>query len=174
LDHLVTRKSTFHTDLFIYSPTEQQDEIIVSGITREYTSTKEYATLEAELYAANVLEKFREKILKNEKIEINNEASARLFYPRISFYDLELVKQAEHLAVLPSDQAGFPRRDLAFIQKSLKSLPDKNLLPSATADFRKRMALLGVQYAIAFVISALNLDPNFSQVLIKFFEAAIK
>ncbi len=174
LDHLVTRRSAIRTDLFIYPPAEKDNELIVCGITRDITSTKEYATVEAEAYAGNVIRTLKEKIGSNGKMSIIQDASARLFYPRISFYDLDLIQWAETLAVLPSDHAGFPRNDLAFLRRSLDALPVKNLVPSATANLRSKAVVLGVQYLIAAAVAALNLDPQTSSLISKLFDAFFK
>jgi hypothetical protein len=165
LDHLVTKHSGIHTNLFVYPPVDDQDGVIVCGIVREYTSTKEYATIEAEAYAGNVLVAIKDKLNSHKNIEIIEDASARLFYPRISFYDSELLNWAENVAVLPSDQAGFPRKDMTFLRKSLDALPVKNLIPSATANLRNKLMVLGGEYLFATAITTWltkpTNDPNY-------------
>jgi hypothetical protein len=174
LDHLVTKRSGIHTDLFIYPPADQQDDIIICGITRETTSTKEYATVEAEAYAGSILEALKQRAEENENINIVETASARLFYPRNSFFDIELLKWAETSAVLPSDRAGFPRRDLSFLRRSLDAMPMKSLIPSAVANIRKKFMVLVGEYVIATVLSVINLYPNTASAVRKFLEAIFK
>jgi hypothetical protein len=55
LDHMVTRSETVQTDVFVFPEEGSSDTITVCGITREYTSTKAYATVEAEAYAGTVV-----------------------------------------------------------------------------------------------------------------------
>ncbi len=160
LDHLVTKRSGFHTDLFVYPSDKESDSAIVCGIVREYTSTKEYATVEAEAYVGNILMALREQFGRHNTIEIVEFASARLFYPRISFYDHALLNWAEDIAVLPSDQAGFPRKDMTFLRKSLDALPAKNFIPSATANLRNKLILLAGEYFFATAITTWLLKPT--------------
>lgn len=160
LDHLVTKRSGFHTDLFVYPSADAQNSVIVCGIVREYTSTKEYATVEAETYAGNVLIALKTRFGRHNTIEIVEDASARLFYPRTSFYDNELLNWAESIAVLPSDQAGFPRKDMTFLRKSLDALPTKNLIPSATANLRNKLIVLAGEYFFATAITTWLVKPS--------------
>jgi len=156
LDHLVTRKSTIQTDIFMYP---ELDHVTICGITREFTSTKEYATVEAEAYAAKVVFELQELFKKHRGFKITQQTSARFFYPRLSFYDLDLAEWIQTSAILPSSDSGFPPQELAFIQKSLNKLPTKNLIPNATADFRKKLTILAGQYAIIALIGLIPLDP---------------
>lgn len=174
LDHLVTRRSGIHTDLFIFQPTEQRDDIVICGITRDHTSTKEYATVESEAYAGNVLEMLKHNIKDLNCIDINQVASARLFYPRLSFFDTELINWAETSAVIPSDYAGFTKNNFSTLRRSLDSLPVKNLLPSATASLPKKFLVLCFEYSIAAIISAINLDPKIATLIKNTFSALVK
>lgn len=160
LDHLVTRRSGFRTDLFVYPSTDEAGSVIVCGIVREYTSTKEYATVEAEAYAGNVLLALKAGFGRHDTVEMVEDASARLFYPRTSFYDHSLLNWAEDIAVLPSDQAGFPRKDMAFLRKSLDALPAKNLIPSATANLRNKLIVLAGEYFFATAITTWLVRPS--------------
>jgi hypothetical protein len=160
LDHLVTKRSGFRTDLFVYPSTDDQDSVIVCGIVREYTSTKEYATVEAEAYAGNVLMALKAQFGKQDAIEIVEDVSARLFYPRTSFYDHALLNWAENIAVLSSDQAGFPRKDMTFLRKSLDALPAKNLISSATANLRNKLIVLAGEYFFATAITSWLVNPS--------------
>jgi hypothetical protein len=174
-DHMVTQRNVIYTDLFIYPPADQQNDVIVCGITRDTTSTKEFASAESESYAGNVLKALKRQVASHKNLELVQDASARLFYPRISFFDIELLKWAEASAVLPSDHAGFPRKDLVFLKRSLNALPVKNLIPSTTANLRSKFMVLGGELLFASVLSALNFDPgsNLSQFVTKFFDAVI-
>jgi hypothetical protein len=160
LDNTLTRKSTIHTDIFVYPETD--DVVTICGFTREYTSTKEYATVEAEAYTGAVIDKIRLLMQDNQSIVIQRNATARFFYPRVSFYDQDLITWASGQAVLPTGDSSFPRQDLAFIKKSLESIPVKNLLPSVTANLKSRFAVLIVQNIVALVIGLLNVDPIFA------------
>jgi hypothetical protein len=159
IDHAFTRKSTLRTDLFLYPEADDPDCLTLSGVTREITSTKEYATVEAEAYAGAVMGALLEGLQASTCLEPLQYASARLFYPRVSIYDQEMLDWAEGQAALLSDRGGFPRRDFMFLRQSLEALPVKNLLPSATADFGKRLLVLAGQYAIAALSAAAGLDP---------------
>lgn len=174
LDHLVTRRSGIHTDLFIHQPLDQKDDIVISGITRDHTSTKVYATVESEVYAGQVLNSLRRRTQSLPCIQIEQVASARIFYPRTSFFDTELIKWAETSAVLSSEYSGFTRKNFAILMQSLNALPVKNLISSATANLPKKFLVLGIEYAIAAIISVINLDPNVSGPLKKFFELLFK
>lgn len=159
LDNMLTRKSTFQTDIFIFPAAEDKQNITICGITRECTSTKEYATVEAETYSCSAMNSVRARMEASPLLKIRREASARFFYPRTSFFDQELVEWAETTAALPSEHGGFLRSDLSFIERSLAALPDKNFLPGATADFKKKAVVLGVQYSVAALVGAFNFDP---------------
>ena len=56
------------------------------------------------------------------------QASTRIFYPRISFWDFELVGWAENQASLPSAGGSFSIQDWDSIRKSIDQLPNKKLL----------------------------------------------
>jgi hypothetical protein len=161
IDNTLTRKSTIQTDIFIYPEVDQKNVVTVCGVTREYTSTKEYATIEAEAYASSVVNSIRKLTNNSPSMCVKREASARFFYPRTSFYDQNLINWAEKLASLPSDESEFSRSDLSFIRKSLESLPDKNLLPSVTANLKSKVLVLFGQYFVAGVVGFFNLDPKF-------------
>jgi len=160
LDHMVTRGETIQTDIFIF-PKEDDDEIItVCGITREYTSTKAYATVEAEAYSGTVIDEICELSKKNKNIKIAKFASTRLFYPRTSFFDIDMVDWVEKEAVLPTESGGFQRDDLSYIQRTISQLPDKKLVLNATADFRKKLSILGVQYVLTLIVGYLEVQFN--------------
>lgn len=161
IDNMLTRKSTIQTDVFIYHESDESDAIIIWGVTRECTSTKEYATVESEVYAGAIVKAILGEIEKS-SIRVKREASARFFYPKTSFFDQSLVSWAEGLAVLPSKHSDFSRLDLSFIRKSLLSLPNKNLLPDVTANMRSKVLVLLAQYLIAVVVGFYNLDPKFA------------
>jgi hypothetical protein len=167
LDHLVTRAETVKTDVFVF-PEKDTDAIVVSGITRECTSTKAYATVEAEAYAGSVVGQINELSDDNPRLRVAEQATARLFYPRISFFDLDLIDWVERLAVIPTASGGFSRQDLIFIQKSLEQLPDEKLIPNATADLRKKAGVLGIQYAITLLVGYLNIKKGWLAHLLGF------
>jgi len=155
VDHLVTRRSTFRTDLFIYPASGQSDTITLCGLTREFTSTKEYATVEAEAYAGAVMDAILTDVRANPDLYLVRHTSARLFYPRVSIFDQALVDPTLTLAVLPSDSGAISKHDMALIQRSLDALPAKNLLPSATANFSKRLVVWILEVGITALIAAL-------------------
>ena len=169
IDHMLTRKSTIRTDVFIYPQVDRPDTITLCGITTEVTSTKEHVTVEAEAYARAVMDEMQREAGANQHIILAQNASARLFYPHVSFLDQELTEWADRVAVLPSETGSFPRHDLAFIQKSLAMLPIKNIL-NVTADFKKKIVILAVEYAIAFLIGLFNLNPTLKELISKLFE----
>ncbi len=174
LDHLVTRRSGIHTDIFIHQPMDQRDDIVICGVTRDHTSTKEYATVESEVYAGNILDTLKRKTQNLGFINIVQVASARLFYPRISFFDTELIKWAETSAVLPSDYAGFTKKNFSILRHSLDALPVKNLLPSATANLPQKFLVLAIEYSIAAIVSVINLDPNIVNIIKNIFGTIFK
>lgn len=155
VDHLVTRRSTFQTDLFIYPSSGQSDMITLCGLTRELTSTKEYATVEAEAYAGAVMDAILTGILANLDLCLLRHTSTRLFYPRVSIFDQALVDPTRTLAVLPSNSGTVSKRDLSLIQQSLDALPVTNLLPSVTANFGKQLIVWVIEVAITGLIAAL-------------------
>lgn len=155
VDHLVTRRSTFQTDLFICPASGQSDTITLCGLTREFTSTKEYATVEAEAYAGAVMDAVLTGVLGNPDLCLVRPTSTRLFYPRVSIFDQALVDPTLKLAVLPSDRGAICKHDITLIQQSLDALPVKNLLPSATANLGKQLVVWIVEVGITALIAAL-------------------
>ena len=166
-DHLVTRKDTIRTDLFIYPNLEQPGTATICGLACEYTSTKEFATLEAEAYAGAVFHEICRLVDEKIGIRVGKQAAARIFYPRTSFWDIDLVEWAESSAGLPSTSGILPHSDLEFIRKSLAKLPDQKLITNATMDFRKKLGVLALQYGVAGFIGFLNLDPGLQDLLKK-------
>lgn len=168
LDHMITRGETIQTDIFIFPEEGSPDVITVCGITREYTSTKAYATVEAEAYAGAVVNEIKEMSKKNQHLKIAKLASARLFYPRTSFFDLDLIDWVERVAVLPTESGGFQRQDLSYIQQTISQLPDKKIVLSATADFQKKLGILSVQYLITILIGYLNVRLSWAAGILEF------
>lgn len=156
LDHMVTRGETIQTDVFIFPREDETEAITVCGITRENTSTKAYATVEAEAYAGNVVDEICELTKENKDLKISKLASTRLFYPRTSFFDLDMINWVEGTAVLPTESGGFHQKDLSYIQQTISQLPDKKLVVNATADFRKKLVILGIQYIVTILIGYLE------------------
>ena len=155
VDNFVTRTSIFQTDLFIYPPSGQSGTITLCGITYERTSTKEYATVEAETYAGAVMDAILTRIQSNPDLHLVQRFSTRLFYPRVSIYDQDLVDSTRALAVLPSDNSLISSRDFALIRQSLDALPDTNLLPSITANLGKQLVVLTFEFGITALIASL-------------------
>jgi len=174
IDHLVTRQSNICSDIFIYPPNKKRCNVIIFGITRDCTSTKESATVESELYAGQVLEILKQKLGINGQIETIGCSTARLIYPRVSFYDIELTKWAETTALLPSEDAVFANRDLRLLYKSSEKLPTKDFIPSITTDLRRKFVVLLIQYTIAAFITVLNLEPSIRQIISDILDSLIK
>jgi hypothetical protein len=115
--------------------------------------------VEAEAYSSAVVEEILRQLKGLPQKDNPKEVSSRIFYPRISIYDQEMVDWAKSNAVVLSNRSAFPRRDFNFLSKSLSTLPVKNLLPTASANFGKRVFVLAVEYVIAIVITILGLNP---------------
>ncbi|MGB8215513.1 MAG: hypothetical protein WCE68_18330 [Anaerolineales bacterium] len=164
LDNTLTRKSTIQTDIFVY-PESDDNVVTICGFTRELTSTKEYATVEAEAYTGAVIDRICSSCSDIKGVKIQRSASGRFFYPHVSFFDQDLTLWASQQAVLPTDESGFPKQDLVFIKKSLDSIPVKNLLPAVTANLKSRFTVLIAQYMVAGVIGLFNIDPVFASVI---------
>jgi len=152
-DQLVTKKGTFRTDIFIYG--SETDTLTIVGLTCEYTSTKEYATVEAEIYASETYNRLLQLMQKESGLDVVSRFMSRLYFPRISFWDVDLAQGIDTLAGVPPISGPFSRQDIELIRKSLEKLPDQRLIPSATADLRKKLGILGVQYATTSLISFL-------------------
>ena len=148
-DNLFTKSSTIHMDLIIFGDKNNHNEIILCGMASEQTSTKEYATVEAEAYAIWVLNILKQKIDKHPAFNTVSNFYTRIFYPRISFYDMNLWEKIKANTVLSSDMAGFPITALSNFKQALFLLPDKNYISSVSANIGRKIMVLGIEYVIA-------------------------
>ena len=60
-DHAVTRNDTITADIYVYPDPNQSENVTICGLIRNITSTKEFADVEAEIYAGlftGILSKF--------------------------------------------------------------------------------------------------------------------
>lgn len=169
VDHFLTRRSSFRTDLFICSQGQEtgQDGVTICGLVREVTSTKEFATVEAEFYASQVLQAIREALIRS-KIEPSRITMVRVYHPRVSIYDQELAVAARRTAVLAPCSSTISRDDFAQIRQTLNQLPVQRLLPSVTANLPKRLAIWIVEVGVAAYIGQLGLNPATSELITNF------
>ena len=96
LDHFLNTRASFDTDLYIYNISEinkKDERFIVLGITHEHTSTKEYLTMESEIYSDTVLKEinaFLRSLEEKEcitKVEVlTGDNSISVVYPKKSVY----------------------------------------------------------------------------------------
>lgn len=158
VDHMFTRSSTFKTDLLIFPPSNQSQTITISGLTREVTSTKEYATVEAEAYAGAAMDAILKDVNQRPEFTVVRHTSARLIFPRVSIYDQKLVDPTLKSAALPSDSGDFSKKDIAHIHKCLDVVSGKNILISATSNMGKQLAVMVIQViATALIATVLSL-----------------
>jgi hypothetical protein len=157
LDNLVTRQSTFQSDLFIY-PSLRPDTVTICGLVRERTSTKEYATVEAETYAGAVMKEIIRGAENDPLVNLGRYTSGRIIFPQVSIFDQDLVQCSWNKAVLPSDSSALTAHEFATVRKSLDMLPSTNLLPHATADFSKKLGVLIFETAVTTLIAAIGFN----------------
>lgn len=168
LDHFVTRKDLFRTDVFVYVNKDDPEAAIICGLACEFTSVREFATVEAEAYTSSVISEIVRLAEDKAELWITKQAAARLFYPRVSFWDIDMADWAEKMAGLPSIGGSFPSQDLEFIRKSLEQLSGKKMILSATADFRKKLNILATQYAVTGFAGFLPMSQPIREKIIEF------
>jgi hypothetical protein len=165
IDHFVTRRSTIKTDILVYPVAKESDSVTVCGLTRECTSTKEYATIEAEVYAGAIIDELK-KMSEESGIQLKNCALARIIYPRVSIFDQAVVEISKTNAVLTSPDALVSTEKLNVLKETLEKLSSRRTLPYATADFGKRMTVLAFEIGLTTLIAALGFNPSLVQSLL--------
>lgn len=160
-DDLVTRQWLSKTDLYIY-PTADEDgrcSVTLCGISRMATSTKEYATIESEIYVDAIMENIS-RISKNyDGIHQIERQTARILYPRIAFDEWRVTDEMAKSAVFSVRvKSGFSKAAADLVARSLQQFSPRLKKASAASDFGKRMLVLAGQLAIASLLSTLGLD----------------
>jgi len=162
-DQFVTKQGTFRSDVFIYW--DETDILTIVGLTCEYTSTKEYATVEAEIYASETYNQLLKFIEKESGLDITGKYMTRLFFPRISFWDVDLACSIDTLAGVPPVDGTLSHHDIDLIRKSLDQLPDQHIIPNATSDLRKKLGVLCTQYLATGIIGLLPFSEKILNIL---------
>jgi hypothetical protein len=111
LDNLVTLQVKIVTDLYISS---QSNSLICTFLVREATSSKEYATVEAELYLAAVIDELK-RSLSTEPVRIEL-FSSRIVFPSLSIFDYEVVEDKNVLFFKNDPESSNLRRINRFIK----------------------------------------------------------
>lgn len=158
IDGALTQRSTIETNLSIFPFFEDEDTITICGITRECTSTKEYATVEAETYSWSVLKQILKNIIDTQNNKLVQKKSLLIFYPHISYFDQELMDDLIENSVLPSKYETITKSDYKIIKKAIDLLSSKNLVSTATSNLGKKTILLLANMFIAGLIAALGLE----------------
>jgi hypothetical protein len=169
LDNLLTRRTTICIDVVITPSIPKDGSITITGIVRESTSTKEYSTIEAEAFAAAVLEEF----MRNSKISsvasIRVKPGLRIIFPKASFFDTELVNNAGRDADLLVDNGNLSDGDFSRYLQAIARTPSNEIIPHTTTEFWKKTGLWTLEVTFLTVVALFGLDQNFSQVITSFF-----
>lgn len=131
LDHFNTRYTNIRTDLFLHFDDEG---LAASGITREVTSTKEYATVEAEVYASEVLQALR-----------GQSVASRVAFPRASIFDVEVVGEGNSGPAYATQLAIDERRRLERIHEAHTRTLSDRITTTITANSGSKLLFVLVQ-----------------------------
>lgn len=112
LDNLVTLRVRIVTDLHI---TSQFNSISCTFLVREATSSKEYATVEAEVYLDAIIDEVR-RILSADPVRMEL-FSSRVVFPDISIFDYEVIRDSAASFLY---RKGFETDSLRMINRFVK------------------------------------------------------
>ena len=159
-DDMVTRRVDLLTDLYIF-PHQDCNEVTICGVGRAKTSTKEYASIEAETYSGWVQHAILDAV-KDKNLGETRKYSARLFYPQISQFDqgLETFSAQNGIPMLMSQDECYWTEETKILNQALDLLPTQNQIFSVSSDFHKRLLVLAIQVAFTIVLYMLGLDPK--------------
>lgn len=156
LDHAMTRGETIRTDVLVrLRMSRRRRQLVVYGLAREYTTTKEVATLEAEFYASEVCQAIREALSRLEHLDPEPVAVARLYFPAVSIYDVLLNKPVREAATLLPYCATVRYRDVADIQWAMAQLPRQKFVTSAANGLKTQLLVGAFELMIAFLAKIL-------------------
>jgi hypothetical protein len=136
IDNMATQKSTFRTNVFI-SNEVTDNTIVIIGITRELTSTKEYASLEAETYAGEVMNALINSITSH-NFQIIDQQATRIIYPQVSIFDESWIYS--NICISSCSSTKPEQKQLQeLMEKYLEELPQKNIIPYASANYKRKL-----------------------------------
>lgn len=160
-DDMVTRQWLFKTDLYIF-PTPGDDgqcSVTLCGISRTATSTKEYATIESEIYVNAIAENISRIANRIEGVHQIERQTARITYPRLTFDDWRVTDDMAKSAVFSARvNSCFSREVADLIVRSLQQISSGFKISGVANDFGKRILVLAGQLAIASLLSTLGLE----------------
>jgi hypothetical protein len=152
-DNIMTRNSTIKTDLFVRASRdhEQQSHVVIHGIVREVTTTKEVATIEAEMFANEVMNSIQEQLSNLSLLHQSEIGVTRMCYSRISIYDQQLENQIHELATLLPYRSTLSETGISNIQWVLSQLPRKGIVTKTLDGVRTHLSVGLVELATAFL-----------------------
>jgi hypothetical protein len=158
-DDLVCRQWLFRTDLYIYPTPDDPCSITFCGLSRTSTSTKEYATVESEIYVKAVFENILRIASSIPGVHQLENQTARVLYPRLSFDDWQITEEISKWAIFSSKvNSCFSKEAADLVVKSLGQIPSGNKIAGVAAGFGKRLLVLAGQLGIAYFVSTLGFD----------------
>lgn len=152
-DNLVTKKSTFRTDLYLFATPNDPFSMTFCGLSRTVTSTKEYSTLETEAYTSEVICSLVKLINPIPCIKTLECQSARIIYPSFSFDDRKTIEEITQSAIFPTGvHSCYSRESADLLTKALGLIPDVNKNRNMMSDLRRRFIVLAGQLGLSFPI----------------------
>jgi len=116
LDNLVTLRVKIVTDLYISA---HSNSLTCTFFVREVTSSKEYATVEAEVYLEMVVDELK-RLLSSETVRTEL-FSSRIVFPDISIFDYEVVEDNHMLFFKNDSESNNLRKINSFIKSQLSN-----------------------------------------------------
>lgn len=167
-DDMLTKKTTFRTDLYLFNTSNDPCVITICGISCTSTSTKDYSTIETELYASEVYNCIVEKLDRIPETVVLEKHSARIVYPAFAFEDRMTVESMVKSAVFPMGGTPFySKKSAECLIKALTLIPNMNKNTNILLDFKNRVILLAGQLGISFatLVEIITGKYNFVQFL---------
>jgi len=169
-DDMVTKSLDIQTDVFCFTelpPNEKSSKLTVIGFCRGITSTKSYATMEAEAFGSYVVSSLLAR-LKACGLNIEEVSRARLCYPKASFYDYDFETKAQQqvtVGKVTSFATHLSPSILSTIRIGLQKMPEKTRIPTFTQNIGKRFLLSVGGVVLASLLSLPIVQQNIEKIL---------
>lgn len=151
VDHFNTRYTDLCTDAFAQVDPES-GTATVWGTTREVTSTKEYGTLEAEVYASSILDALESQL------PLLEACATRVHYPRASIFDLDQSSGLSEGPVYMSQLGSSDRRVVSLSLDALERTTSNRITTAVAAASARTTVILLIQLVLGTVLGAFGIQ----------------